>query len=71
MTNVDLYEEPQGAFHYFPYEPGVKNARADAVALCGRPKEGLRHAAWFAAGDSRGGVHYERACDTCRKELVE
>jgi hypothetical protein len=69
--NLDLYEDvDRHEFHYFPYEPGVKNARAGYTSFCGLPPDGLRKAAWFAVGDHRGHVHFERACDTCGKALT-
>ncbi len=70
-TSVDLYEDNEGDYHYFPFEPGVPNARREAVALCGRfLGADLRPGAWFRVGDKRGRVHYDRGCSECRAKLV-
>lgn len=64
---LDLYQSADGCFHYEVHEAGERRAR---IALCGAPTSTMATRAWFRVGDRRGGVHYDRACDTCRDLLA-
>lgn len=66
MQTLDLYQDAQGRFHYQAHESGQPRP---PVALCGTSVADMRTAAWFAPGDPRGNVHYDRACDDCRDRL--
>lgn len=68
MTQVDLRQGEEGLFHYVLFESGQRNGR-NRVTICGLDTQTLRRGAWFAVGDSRGRVHYDRACDVCRGGL--
>ena len=65
---VEVYEA-NSLFHYQMRHVGVKNAKASPT-LCGLPVLDMRKAAWFDVGDRRGKVHFDRACEECRRRLV-
>jgi len=68
-VQVDIFQDSAGAFHYQVYRPGVPNGRKGPT-MCGLDIADLRSVAWFAVGDQRGRVHYDKACDTCRSLMV-
>lgn len=67
-TRVEVYEA-DSIFHYQARAVGVKNQNSNPT-LCGLPVLDMRKAAWFDVGDRRGKVHFDRACEECRRRLV-
>lgn len=64
---LDLVQEPEagGMFHYVLHEPGSRRV----ATACGRGIDNVRRVASFPLGDSRGKVHFDRACETCMAAL--
>lgn len=66
-VRVEIYQSADGLFHYEYREYKVPRTR---LTPCGLNTKDLRHAAWFDVGDTRGGGHYTRSCDTCSASLI-
>ncbi len=65
---VRVYEDLVGSFHYQVFLPGSEDNKLNPT-ICGLSIIGMKTRAWFRVGDSRGGVHYERACESCREGM--
>lgn len=63
---LDIYQDASGLFHYEAHPSGTPRTH---LALCGAPTSTMSPRAWFRPLDTRGRVHYDRACDPCRSLL--
>jgi hypothetical protein len=69
-TRIHIFDGP-GDPKTFHFAFGAGKVHAGRVrTLCGKATGGMRHAAPFAPGDTRGDVHVKFLCDDCGGILI-